>query len=158
MPGHRVICNNCGREFDPTCERSVYDQPSQSYICSRCLVRPEAQTRKKPRSKAGNALRIIFGILFILTAFNSIGDGDGTWLTCLVIGAALLLWQFWPRLKDLLLRRQTRAAMEKQREELAAREAEARARELARKKECPHCGATSSGKVCEYCGMPLEED
>ena len=158
MAGVRVICNNCGREFDPTAERSVYDQASQSYICSRCLARPGTQTKTKPRTTRGNALRIVFGVLFILSAITSAADGDGsgTWLTCLVIGLGLLIWQFWPQLKALFMRKQLKEALLKQQQEYDAREAERLAREKARRKICPHCGATTAGFTCEYCGMPLD--
>ena len=180
MAVNLVTCSKCGRVFDSVAEHCLLDRNTGDYTCSNCLshnaaarsrstyspsaaasrqnvfIPPTARTGK-PRSKVGNVLRIVFGILFVLTAFSSIKDGDDVWLTCLVIGLGLLIWQFWPQLKALFLRKKTREAMLKQQEEFQAREAERRAREAARKKICSHCGATTSGFVCEYCGMPLEE-
>ena len=44
--------------------------------------------------------------------------------------------------------------------ELAEKQLEAakaaRAEAAARKRVCPHCGASSAGMVCEYCGMSLD--
>ena len=180
MAVNLVTCSRCGRVFDSVAEHCLLDRNTGTYTCSNCLnhntaarsrstyspsaaasrqnafTAPAART-VKPRSKAGNVLRTVFGVLFVLTAISSIKDGDDVWLTCLVIGLGLLIWQFWPQLKALILRKKTREAMLKQQEEFQAREAERRAQEAARKKICSHCGATTSGFVCEYCGMPLEE-
>ena len=150
MAGNPVICNNCGRMFDPTAERSVYDQPSHSYICSQCLAQgAPASQGKKPRGKVGSVLRIVFGLLFIMAAFSEDSDGADVTVACIVIGLALLLWQFWPQLKGLFVKKRETAA--------ARRQAEARqVREAQKKKVCPHCGAPTTGLTCEYCGMAVE--
>lgn len=171
MAVNLVTCSRCGRVFDSVAEHCLLDQKTHTYTCNNCLGHAAAPRSKsaftpsvspaapvsKPRSKTGTTLRIVFGVMFIISAFSSISDGDGVWFTCLCIGLALLIWQFWPQIKALFLRKKTRAALLKQQEEYQARETERLAREAAKKKLCPHCGATSTGFTCEYCGMPLEE-
>ena len=161
MAASLVTCSQCGRVFDAIAEHCLYDRNTNTYTCCNCLGQspgpasrsvftpPVQQTRKKPRSKVGAYLRIIFGILFILAAFDSIHDGDNTWLTCLVLGIGLLVWQFWPQLAQLFRKKQAEVEVQRQ---AAAYEA----REATRQKICPHCGANVTGTVCEYCGMPLD--
>ena len=164
MAGFTVTCGCCGRVFQPKAERCIYDRTGRCYACSQCLDRANIKTAVfKPRGKTGTILRIVFGALFILASFSSIGDGDGTWFTCLIIGLGLLLWQFWPQVSGLLRQKRNHAEVLRLREEFQAREAEKkareaekRAREAERPKLCSHCGATSKGFTCEYCGMPLE--
>ena len=157
MAGFTVTCGTCGRVFSPKAERNLYDRTSRCYVCSQCLSRTSIKSAAyKPRGKVGSVLRIGFGALFILTAFSSIGDGDGVWLTCLIIGLGLLLWQFWPRLWGAVLQKRNHAEVLRLLEEYKSHEAERTARELSRKWVCSHCGATTSGRVCEYCGMPAE--
>ena len=159
MTDTRVRCSVCGREFDPTKERNLYDQGRHSYTCTFCLSGSAASGLpvRKPRSRTGTILRIVFGSLFVLAAFSAIDDGDSTWVTCLLIGAALFLWQFWPGIAGLFQKRRVQEANRRQAEVVRQREEEARARELSRKWECPHCGASTSGRACEYCGMPRED-
>ncbi len=158
MAVNYVTCAGCGRSFDPAGERNLYDRATRSYTCSICLARsavPAAPVKR--RGKVGTVLRIAFGVLFLITAFSSLSDGDSVWLTCLIIGAALLLWQFWPPIILLIRGKKARAAAQKQAEELRQRAEEERARELNRQWVCPHCGATTSGMVCEYCGMSRDQ-
>ncbi len=159
MADNLVTCKVCGRRFDPTKERNLYDQGDHSYTCTFCLSGSPASglPARKPRGKTGTILRIVFGVMFILAAFGATDEGDSTWITCLVIGAALLIWQFWPSITDLIRGKKNREAARKQAEAVLQRQEEARLRELNRKRECPHCGATTSGPVCEYCGMSLED-
>ncbi len=157
-----VKCAECGRVFDPVAEHCLHDRNTNTYTCAKCLGQavpprsrsvftpPPAQENGKPRSKTGSRLRIVFGVLFLLAAFNSIGDGNGSFFTCFVIGAGLLIWQFWPRIRQLLRKKQTEVRVQRQAEALAAREAN-------RQKICSHCGAVGSGTACEYCGMPFDE-
>ncbi len=158
MTDTRVKCSVCGRLFDPTKERNLYDQGNHSYTCTFCLSGSPASglPQRKPRSKTGTVLRLVFGIMFLLAAFGAIDDGDGTWVTCLVIGAALLLWQFWPKIADLIRGKRNRENARKQAEAVRLRAEEDLARELSRKWVCTHCGATTSGAACEYCGMPKD--
>ena len=157
MAGFTVTCAGCGRRFSPNAERSFYDRAGQCYACSQCLDRAGIRAAgSKPRTKVGTWLRVGFAALSIFTAFSSIEDGDGVWFTCLLIGLALLLWQFWPQLRGLLRQKRNHAAMLKLREGFQAQQAEDRAKEAAKPKLCPHCGATTTGFTCEYCGMPVE--
>ena len=154
MAGFTVTCGSCDRVFSPKAEQNLYDRTSRCYICSQCLSRTNIKSPTfKPRGKTGTGLRIGFGILFVLSAFSSIGDGDGTWLTCLVIGLALLAWQFWPQLWGLVRQKQNHAEVLQLLEDRNTREAQRMAQELSRKWVCSHCGATTAGRVCEYCGM-----
>ncbi len=159
MADNLVTCKVCGRQFDPTKERNLYDQSDHSYTCTFCLSGTPASglPARKPRGKTGTVLRIVFGLLFIMTGFNSMKDGDDIWISMLVVGAILLIWQFWPNIIGLIRGKKNREAARKQAEAVRQRQEEARLRELNRKRECPHCGATTSGPVCEYCGMSLED-
>lgn len=158
-----VSCSKCGRVFDAVAEHCLLDPKTRAYTCANCLGQAAssgsrsvftppsapAAPAKKPRSRTGTYLRVIFGILFLCSGFNCIGDGDNTWLTCFVLGIGLLAWQFWPQLMQLFRKKQTELQAQRQAEALEAREA-------ARYKICSHCGATVAGTVCEYCGMPLD--
>ena len=163
MAVNLVSCSRCGRVFDSVAEHCLHDRNTNTYICSNCLGHTAASgsrsvftpasspsaPAKKPRSKTGTYLRVIFGILFICTGFSCIDDGDDTWITCFVLGIVLLVWQFWPQIVHLFRKKQTEIQAQRQAEALEAREA-------ARYKICSHCGATVAGTVCEYCGMPLD--
>ena len=156
-----VKCSRCGRVFDPVAEHCLLDQKTHVYTCANCLApgsapasrsvfSAPAASAKKPRSKTGSYLRVIFGILFLMAAFNSVNDGDNVWFTCFIIGAGLLVWQFWPKLMQLFRKRREEVRVQRETEAHAAREA-------ARQKICPHCGAAGAGTVCAYCGMPFDE-
>ena len=157
MAGFTVTCAGCGRVFSPKSERSFYDRADRCYACSQCVDRAGIKAAVfKPRSKVGTGLRIVFGILFILAAFSGENNEADVTITCLVIGLALLLWQFWPQLWGLVRQKQNHTAILKLREDFRVQEEERQAREAARPKLCPHCGATTTGFTCEYCGMSLE--
>ena len=101
------------------------------------------QPQKKPRSKTGTYLRIGFGALMIVCGIDT---KDGIMI---VIGLLLLVWQFWPQIAQLFRKKQEQVVEQRQAVAYEAREAN-------RQKICSHCGATVTGTVCEYCGMPLD--
>ena len=164
MAVNLVSCSRCGRVFDSVAEHCLHDRNTNTYVCADCLGQPAGSgsrsvftpppvpqaPARKPRSKAGSYLRIIFGILFICTGYSCIDDGDDTWITCFVLGIGLLVWQFWPQIRYLLRKKHKEVQVQREAEAHAAQEA-------ARQKICSHCGAVGVGTVCEYCGMPFDE-
>lgn len=166
-----VICAGCGRNVNASETPVYYDAASGCSYCENCKdkvgtaparsgakfqpqpqVQPQYRQPKKRRI-VGSVLRIGFAILFIACGIDSIGEDSSLVLIFLLGAAALLLWQFWPNVrqaKDAKYRREL--AAKQQEEARLAREAAA-----ARKRVCPHCGASSAGTVCEYCGMAMDK-
>ena len=163
-----VICAGCGRNVNASETPVYYDAASGCSYCENCKDKvgktparsgaqfqpqPQAQYRQpKKRRTVGSVLRIGFAILFIACGLQDLTDFS-TNAFFFIGAAALLLWQFWPNIrqaKDAKVRREL--AAKQQEEARLAREAAA-----SRKRVCPHCGASSAGTVCEYCGMAMDK-
>ena len=104
----------------------------------------------------GMVLKILFGLLFFCVSVDS-GEG-AAWdfpyfLTCLILGGALIAWAVVPRIRanresaELIALDECMSVVVKDRKK--------RAEQTAEPKICPGCGATSIGPVCEYCGTRL---
>ena len=145
MPKHIVICKKCGRQFDASFG-AKYDSKSRRYICPRCY---NQKTTLWFGQKPWAFILKAFGcFMFVLTAFSPDKTKDGWFSTsviAMVIALAFLAWLMIPALK--LKKKQA--------------DAEEYAEQIRKDIEntvsvCPHCGATTKGSVCEYCGSPLE--
>ena len=167
-----VICAGCGRNVNASETPVYFDAASGLSYCENCRDKvgtaqprssaqfqpqpqPQPQYRSAPPKKrrtVGSVLRIGFAILFIACALQDLRDFSTN--AFFLIGAAvLLLWQFWPNIRQAKAAKAQRALAEQQREDAR----QAKAAEAARKRVCPHCGASSPGVVCEYCGMSLDK-
>jgi len=138
-----VVCAGCGRQVNAAQTPVYYDFESGKNLCQDCYQGSGRRTGK--RRRWASALRIIFGVVFVMVFFDQIGTDATTAFTGLAFGAALLIWQFWPWIKKARNRSRRQAEVKK------AAEAEAE-----KVKVCPHCGAPGSGSTCTYCGMPLK--
>ncbi len=99
-------------------------------------------------------VKILFGLIFVAASFNE-GQGVGYVIFCLSIAAALIAWGVIPWLRYRKEEKLWQEEKDRQRaEEVRLREEEKKVREN-RVYVCPGCGATSKGKVCEYCGTKL---
>lgn len=155
MQKHIVTCVECGRQFDAN-RGGYYDKKSRRYTCKECGRKINAarnksgssasKVTKKEVTIAGIVLKFAIGLLFIACGFSSPSDGWTVtyFLTCLILGGALVFWGI------LSYKKMKADEAEKHRIEVKNRIA---AQE--RPKTCPSCGAITKGDVCEYCGSPL---
>lgn len=104
-------------------------------------------------SIGGTIAKIVFGVMFIALSFSEPQRSDPVTyvVTSLAIGFGLIAWGLLPWLR--FRKEEKRLAAEK--EEQARLRYEQRAEKDNAVKLCPACGATSRGKVCEYCGSKL---
>lgn len=99
------------------------------------------------QSTGGMIAKIAIGALFVFAGFSSPEGGwsIGYFFTALVIGCALIAWGLVPHLSA-----KKKAKDDSLREEALLLEIENEP------KICSACGATSKGKICEYCGSKLK--
>ena len=116
----------------------------------------QSKTHRRP-SIGGTVAKIAFGLLFIIVSFDDESGSDPvTFLAFgLVIGLAMIAWALLPWLACRREEKRLAAQEEERRKELARRRAEEKAERENAVKICSNCGATSRGKVCEYCGSKL---
>ncbi len=96
----------------------------------------------KPPSVGAAIAKIAFGALFVVIGFAESYRGVVYVATSLIMGAALIAW-------GVLVYRNGKKMWEEQQSTL-------REQEVSRVHYCRHCGARTSGRVCEYCGSPLD--
>ena len=154
---HIVTCRACGNQFD-TFRGGYYNSNTRLYTCRRCGRRGEGHARGirigMRQTVVGMVLKLLFGALFLAVSCDTSGDWDWAYFfICIIFGGALIRWAVLPWVKA----RQEQAA-------LFLQDSESQAIEAAEKKKaapsyaprvCPGCGATGTGKVCEYCGTRL---
>ncbi len=153
---HIVTCRACGNQFDTF--RGGYDNGTTGlYTCRSCGRRGERTARGirigMRQTVVGMVLKLLFGALFLAVSCDTSGDWDWAYFfVCIIFGGALILWAVLPWVKA----KQEQAALQ-------AQDSENRANQTREKKAsreypprvCPGCGATGTGKVCEYCGTRL---
>lgn len=161
---HWVVCKICGRQFDFKKAGGVYD--GNRHICKSCskkvvpsqTVTGDMGYYTQNKSWFKTNWKIIFGIFFLIGGFGNIGQDGQAAISGIIIGAVLVVAHFYPAIKTARLKKaETKADLEaKQREaDLRTRvmELQAKAEEP---KRCKTCGATTKGKICEYCGSLLD--
>ena len=111
-------------------------------------------TNKKPRI-GGMIAKVTVGAIFILVGvapdpeFDAGGRGMG-----IILGLALIAWALLPYFS---YKKHYKAVMDEiDREEKEIASIKEALRNKPRK--CPHCGATTRGMVCEYCGSTLKDE
>lgn len=101
MAKHLVSCVACGKQFDANLG-GRYDPQSRRYTCPECAgaQKDAAVAALAKKLKRQMILKIVFGILFIISGLTAIGAYDGiTVALCIIIGAALLAWALIPYFK-----------------------------------------------------------
>lgn len=161
-PSYWVVCKFCGRLFDVCKEGGAYD--GNRHICKSCV-----KTMFTPRGINGDIVqipqeqswfktnwKIFFGIFFLIGGFGNIGQNGQSALFGIIVGAVLTYAHFYPQIKVRRLEKAEKAAeLNKKKAELEAKRAEVQA--IAEEpKRCKACGATTRGKICEYCGSLLD--
>ena len=147
-----IFCSNCGCRIDASKAQVFFDSKSGKPFCRNCSQNSSISTAKKVGRVLLSILRIFFAIRFYIFSFMLLFAGFFGFLLSLLLfisGTGLLVWQFWPKLKPVIQRRQERIAAEKSAKEHAAKE-------NSRVKPCHHCGGYGTGSACPYCGMPFE--
>lgn len=142
---HIAVCVQCGRQFDVN-NGGYYNKNSRRYTCPSCYRKikgdyNEAHTGMR-QSQGAMIAKIAGGVLFLIIAPTM--EKVSEVLTSIVIGAALMAWALIPYI----------SAKRAKQAELQTR-ADLRAEQAREPKTCPNCGATSTGKFCEYCGSKL---
>lgn len=84
-------------------------------------------------------LKIIMGMVFFAVSFDTESQGDV--LIFIILGCAIMVWGLLPYIMAKKKEREIGSLI------CAVVETEANAAKI-----CPHCGATSKGDRCEYCG------
>jgi membrane protein insertase Oxa1/YidC/SpoIIIJ len=162
-PSHWVVCKLCGRQFDVEKKGGVFD--GNRYICKSCSKKKVIQrnnngeatyTPSENKSWFKATWKILFGIFFLIGGFGNIGQDGQSALFGIIIGVLLTFAHFYPRMKARRLEKAEKAAeINAKNAELEAKRAEVK--EIAEApKRCKTCGATTKGKICEYCGSLLE--
>lgn len=157
-----VVCKYCGRLFDYGKEGGGFD--GNKYICISCLKTTRSQQKingdlvhiSQNQSWFKRNWKILFGVFFLIGGFGNIGENVQSALFGIIVGAVLTYAHFHPQIKAIRLEKAEKAA------ELEAREAELKAKRAEvqavaeEPKRCKACGATTKGKICEYCGSLLD--
>ena len=115
--------------------------------------RPE---NKRP-SVGGAIAKIAFGVMFIGVSFGDPGEADRAsfLVVSLALGLAMIAWGLLPWLRIWKEEKRLRLEEERRRAEAERLRAEQKAERENAVRVCPNCGATSRGRICEYCGSPL---
>ena len=116
----------------------------------------ESNNIRRP-STGGTIAKLVFGVILAGTSFGDPGDSDPVYFLVvgLAIGLGLIAWALLPWLSVRKQEKRLAAQEEERKRELARIRAEEKAERESEIKICPACGATSRGKVCEYCGTKL---
>ena len=99
----KVLCSRCGCKVSR--KRAVEGEKAGEYVCRSCF---EKEERKKSWFYQNSPL--VFGLLFIIGGLGAIGRGNAyvfrfafgeraTVGVCLVVGAALLTWYVYEKIK-----------------------------------------------------------
>ena len=161
-PSYWVVCKFCGTLFDVGRDGGAYD--GERHICKSCV-----KTVVTPRGWNGNIVpisqdqswfktnwKMLLGVLFLISGFGNLGQDKDAALTGIIIGAVLSFAHILPWIKAWRLKKAEKAAEQSARwAELDAKKAELQA-VAEEPKRCKACGATTKGKICEYCGSLLE--
>ena len=161
-PSYWVVCKFCGTLFDVGRDGGAYD--GERHICKSCVrnvVTPRGMNSAvvqipPDQSWFKKNWKILIGIFFLIGGFGSIGEDSQVAAFGIVVGTVLTFAHFLPWLKALRLKKAEKAAEQSARwAELDAKKAELQA-VAEEPKRCKACGATTKGKICEYCGSLLD--
>ena len=110
--------------------------------------------KNKSPSIGGLIAKVAFGAMFIAIGIAPDPEFDaGGRSVAIIMGVAIIVWGF---AKVLIWNKRRNDILEEiEREEQEIRSMKEALRNKPRK--CPHCGATTKGTVCEYCGSALTE-
>ena len=113
----------------------------------------DKKKNKRP-SIGGLIAKVAFGAMFIAIGIAPDPEFDaGGRSVAIIMGVAIIVWGF---AKVLIWNKRRNDILEEiEREEQEIRSMKEALRNKPRK--CPHCGATTKGTVCEYCGSALTE-
>ena len=160
---HLVTCVECGKRFDAN-NGGYYNKASRRYTCKSCgkainaaykkeNAEKQAAEREKntgmKQSMGAMIAKIAAGALFVIVGFSAPEGGwtFGYFLTCLVVGAALIAWGALPYVNAQKLKKANDHTVGKTNAQETSGEM----------KVCASCGAAGYGTFCEYCGKKLSE-
>ena len=146
-----VRCSICGKGFNFDAG-GKYDDKTGRFICPDCVSEASPSRKQKLRPRIGSTItKLIFSFIFIAFSIEEGFADPGNMAFGLAIGLPLLLWAAVPWLlyrKDLQRQEEFEKRLFEEKQRLR-REFDEQPR------ICPGCGATTRGKVCEYCGTKL---
>ena len=153
MAAQMVRCECCGKSFDYS-KGGSYDERRKRFVCPACGGGTgRAAARVKRPSVGGTIAKVAFGLLFLAVSFNDPETGDRLtyMMVAMVTAFALIAWGILPWLR--VWKEDKRRAEEQS--QLREEKIRLRVEKETVAKTCPSCGATGTGKTCEYCGSPL---
>lgn len=148
-----VRCECCGKTFDYS-RGGSYDERRKRFVCPDCGgATGRGTVRVKRPSVGGTIAKIAFGLLFFAVSFSEPESSDPMtyFMVGMVVSLALIAWGVLPWLK---VWKEDKRRKEEQ-EQLRAEKIRLREERETVAKVCPSCGATGTGKICEYCGSRL---
>ena len=169
---NRQTCQSCNRTLNANREGGFIDITTQNFICRDCFgqklslgdLDPEQYSQVNPvlrRPLIIAALAKIFFIYIFMTV--GIESHDTIELMIgLILSLGLLVWLVIPFVRWINARKKEKKyqawLLDIRKQARERREAEEK--QLAEYREmgliCPHCGAYSKGRFCEYCGQPMK--
>lgn len=142
-------CKECRQEFDPS-RGGYFDKADNTYICLSCgETVPIGDTVVpifKKQSKKSIIIKLVFAALCIGASFNSGAEEVGSTVILICTGLILIACTVIPFIRD-------RKRMEAYKEKLRMK----KDKEKSVYRKCAHCGASSTGDICSYCGSPLDQ-
>ncbi len=99
-------------------------------------------------------IKIAFGAMFIAIGIAPDPEFEaGARAISIIIGLALIAWAIVPYFSYKRRHKEILEEIEREEEEIRSIRAEMKNKP----RKCPHCGATTRGVVCEYCGSALDD-
>lgn len=149
----RVLCKLCVRdELSRTVSSGQTDEASLNMAVASGEITPEQATiASANNSKAKLIWAIVLLVVGLVGLGNAANEERSYLIVCIVlIAAGLLLLALW-----FFGRKKLAAAIKTERERRLRMKESREAAVKNAPKRCPHCGASTKGEICEYCGSPL---
>lgn len=110
-------------------------------------------TDKKPKTGVIIA-KVAAGLMFIYIGLAPDPEFEaGARGVSIIIGLAVIAWAMMPYFSWKKKRQAVLEEIDRQEKELSELKAALRNRP----RKCPHCGGTTKGSICEYCGSSLDD-
>lgn len=142
-------CKECQQTFYPS-KGGYYDKADNQYICRSCGdAVPMGDTIVpifKKQSKGSIIAKSVFAVLCFGAIFTTESNETGAKIILICTGLLLIACTVIPFMKE-----HKRMAAYKEQQQ-AKRE-----QQKAVYRKCAHCGASTTGDICSYCGSPMDQ-
>ncbi len=145
MTKHMLTCAECGKAFNAA-YGSFFDPVTHQYTCPNCAARLRRGSRVKMPRAGGMVAKLAAAVLFAVVAVSPSESWSVDYMIIsLAIAAAFAAWALIPYFRARREQKLEADYINRQRFEI-----------FSEPKICPACGAPSKGRICEYCGTPLQ--